>query len=122
KLYLGLTSTKKQTIATLKTLNLMIDAENECFFTHFSRPLQLQGYSIKRDWKLKRICIEVPQQMLIKLSYLFQYGDFHNQIAKARGALIHQPIRQIALTYQQELDQIAHYYLYADNYQKLGKL
>lgn len=121
-LCLGLASTKKQAIALYQTLYSSVGKEYECYFTHFSRPLYLQGYTIKRDCQLKRIRIEVPQHMLIKCAHMFQYGDFHNQVPKVRGALIHQPIEQIHSIYQQELFQIANYFVYADNYKSLRKL
>ncbi|WP_440895994.1 group II intron reverse transcriptase/maturase [Amphibacillus sp. Q70] len=121
-LYLGLASTKQQVIALYQTLSSSVGKEYECYFAHFSRPLCLQGYTIKRDWQLKKICIEVPQHMLIKCAHMFQYGDFHNQIPKIRGALIHQPIEQIHSIYQRELFQIANYFVDADNYRSLKKL
>lgn len=122
QLFLGIPSVKKQALQLYQILNSALGKEYECYLTHFSSPLYLQGYDIKRDWKLNQIRAEVPQHMLIKCAHMFQYGDYHNQVPKMRGALIHLPIKEIHLMYQQELFQVANHYSDATNYKTLGKL
>lgn len=121
RLHLGLSSTKEQARSLYNKLYSRLNKEVHCYFTHFSQPLLYQGYAVKRDWKSNKICIEVPQQALIKQSALFQYGDFHNQYSRGRGVLVHQPIPEIYSIYQAEVKQVAFDYRYADNYRVLGQ-
>ena len=121
RLHLGLSSTKEQTRSLYHKLYSKLNKEVHCYFTHFSQPLLYRGYAVRRDWKSTSICIEVPQQALIKRSALFQYGDFHNQYSRGRGGLVHRPIPEIYSIYQAEVKQVAFDYRYADNYRVLGQ-
>lgn len=120
RLHLGLSTTKEKVNSLCKKIDSELNKEAKCYFTHFSQPLLYRGYAVRRDWKSTRICIEVPQQALIKRSELFQYGDFHNQFSRGKGGLVHRPIPEIYSIYQAEVKQVAFDYRYADNYRVLG--
>jgi len=120
-IYLGLSSTKETVRSLSHQLYSKLNKQVDCYFSHFSQPLLYQGYAVRRDLKSKKISIDVPQQALIKLSALFQYGDFHNQYSRGRGGLVHRPIPEIYSIYQAEVKQVAFDYRYADNYRVLGQ-
>ena len=122
RLYLGLSSTKQDIRSLYHRLYSKLNKQVDCYFNHFSQPLLYQGYAVRRNWQSKKISIEVPQQELIKLSALFQYGDFHNRNPRARGGLVHRSVSAIYSIYEQEIKQVAFDYRYADNYRVLGHL
>ncbi|WP_206536221.1 hypothetical protein [Amphibacillus jilinensis] len=120
--YLGLATTKVKAIDLLQylrdTTSYHMDAID---FQHFSLPIYLHGLQIKKDQKNNKICIDVPQHMLIKLTQMFQYGHFHQGRASARGYLIHRSIREIVNVYQGELLVVRLLYAIVDNSKQLKR-
>lgn len=122
KLIMGLESNKKEAKLACHQVNSSAQQHSECYFKHFSKPLLFKNYAIKRNWKLEKISIDVPQHMLIKLAHMYQYGDFHNKCAKPKGGLIHKPISEIHSIYQKEVNEIELLLIYAENDHKLNAL
>ena len=122
KLHIGFSTTKQHINHLYQQLCSSLKNNDNCYFKHFSHPLILNNYQIKQDKNMKRLRIEVPQQRLIEYAKLFQYGDFHNQVPKARGGLVHRSVFEIHSVYQAELNQKAYKYRYADNFSCLGQL
>ncbi|MBM7541783.1 hypothetical protein [Amphibacillus cookii] len=120
--YLGLITTKVKVINLYQYLrNITGYHMNAIDFQHFSVPIQLHGLEVKRDQKNNKICIEIPQHLLIKLTQMFQYGHFHQGKARARGYLIHRSISEIINVYQRELLVTVPLYDLVDNCKPLNR-